>query len=96
VLTVILAGQFINVATGSVGVLLMMTGHERQLKQLTLASSFILIVLCFLLIPHLGGVGAALAVTVSTTVLNLSALYVAQLRLGIRVCPFPAFKKPHR
>ncbi len=96
VLSVILAGQFINVATGSVGVLLMMTGHERQFKQLTLASSVILIVLCFLLIPHLGGVGAAVAVAVSTAILNISALYVAQLRLGIRVSPLPAFKKSQR
>lgn len=93
VLTVILAGQFINVATGSVGVLLMMTGLERQLKQLTITSCGILIVLCFLLIPHIGGLGAAVAVAVSTAILNLSALYITQLRLGIRVSPLPTFRK---
>ncbi len=96
VLTVILAGQFINVATGSVGMLMMMTGQERRFKQLILTSSGVLIVLCFLLIPQFGGIGAAVAIAVSTAILNLSALYIAQQWLGIQVGPLPITGKTKR
>lgn len=91
VLIVLLLGQYINAMTGSIGLLLMMTGGERELRILTLVSAGSLVVLCGLLIPLCGGMGAAAATTAANVILNFSATYIAQRNLGIQVTAIPRF-----
>jgi O-antigen/teichoic acid export membrane protein len=68
VLTVLALGQFVNVFTGSVGFLLSMTGHERDLLKSTVIAAILMLVLCAWLIPVYGMMGAAIAQSTSLSV----------------------------
>lgn len=64
-LIVLAAGQFVNVATGSVSGLLMMTGHERYALGASVFGAALMIALCILLVPKYGVIGAAYAQAIS-------------------------------
>lgn len=87
-LSILAVGQFVNVATGSVGYLLMMTGNERLMRNNTLAAGVLTIILNLLLVPFWGPIGAALATTVSLSVMNISAFYLVWKKIGILTVPF--------
>ncbi len=76
-LTVLAFGQFVNVACGSVGILLIMTGHERLIRNIMVVAGTINIALNVILIPYFGALGAAIATTASLSAMNmLSVIYV--------------------
>lgn len=85
VLTILSIGQLVNVATGSVGVLLVATGNEKSYQQITVYSTFFLIVLSVVMIPLLGAMGAAIAASVAVAVNNISASWMVYSKLKIRV-----------
>lgn len=93
VLLILLLGQLINVATGSVGTLLMMTGYEEHLGRLTLISAVLLLLVCVLTIPSYGAVGAAIGATSSLAFLNAGALWLAERKLGIQASIVPRFRR---
>lgn len=69
---VILAlGQFLNVLTGSPGVLLTMSGHERVVMVSALISGFIGIVVSLFGVQKFGAIGAALGYSISIVLVNL-------------------------
>ena len=77
-------GQLVNVASGPVVNLLAMAGGQRELVRgvsLAAASS---IVLCLVLIPKFGALGAALSVAVVTSGYNLLLAAMVNRRVGIR------------
>lgn len=85
---IIAIGQLINVFFGSVGHLLSMSGYEG----LTLTGQVIAvlsnIVLCMLLIPAFGAVGAAVSVALSIVIWNLVLAYFVFKKLNIRPAAF--------
>jgi O-antigen/teichoic acid export membrane protein len=83
ILSIMAAGQMVNLMTGSVGYLLMMTGHERSFQNLTVLSALIMFVLSLILIPLLAGIGAALASAFSVAALNIGAVWMVRKKLGI-------------
>jgi O-antigen/teichoic acid export membrane protein len=85
-------GQFINVATGSVGYLLMMTGHERLLSINITLATIINLFLCLWLIPKMGPLGAAIATAVPLALINLLSAYFVYAKLGIVTIPFLPIK----
>lgn len=82
ILQILVVGQFINVITGSVGFLLNMTGHERDMRNVVFLSCPIAIVLGFILTPLYGAIGAAIATSVALSSQNLLAVYMVKKRLG--------------
>jgi O-antigen/teichoic acid export membrane protein len=64
-------GQLINSFTGSVGILLTMTGNERIFSKIMLYSALIAIGLHLILIPHFGIIGASAATSSSIALRNL-------------------------
>jgi O-antigen/teichoic acid export membrane protein len=88
-LVVLALGQLINAATGSVGYLLIMTGHEKLMRNNTLGTSFLKIVLQVLLIPPFGFLGAAFAAAISDSARNLIAMALVWRRLSIFTLPLP-------
>lgn len=70
-LIILLVAQFINVLVGSVGLLLMMTGYEKEATIGLIMAAGVNIVLNLLLVPSLGMIGAAVATAVSMVVWNL-------------------------
>lgn len=86
-LTILAIGQFVNVATGSVGYLLMMCGRERLMRNNTLIVGALSLALSGLLIPFFGALGAAIAGAISLALLNLGAFYLVWKTLGIWTIP---------
>jgi O-antigen/teichoic acid export membrane protein len=81
-LAIMAIGQFINVATGSVGYLLNMSGHEKDYRRVTFFAGPLTVILCFILINQYGVLGAAIATAVGLSIQNLGALYMVKQRLG--------------
>ena len=86
-LQILTIAQFINVFTGPVGYILMMCGYEIQLRNIIAVSSLLNIVLNIALIPHWGGVGAAIATGISLIILNITSLIVVNKKMGIVPIP---------
>jgi O-antigen/teichoic acid export membrane protein len=81
--------QIVNLATGSVGFMLAMSGHERIMRNIAWLSSVVGVLLLFALIPPFGAMGAAVGVAVILVMQNLIAVFFVWQRLGIWILPFP-------
>jgi O-antigen/teichoic acid export membrane protein len=81
-LQILAIGQFINVITGSVGYLLSMSGHEKDLRNTTLVSGVLVLVLCVVLVPLIGALGGAIATAIAVATQNLLAVFWVKKRLG--------------
>jgi O-antigen/teichoic acid export membrane protein len=82
-LLVILAiGQLVNVTTGSVGYLLTMTGHERDMRQVSIISGPITVICAVWFTVCWGVTGAACATALGLSLKNLGALLMVKRRLG--------------
>lgn len=81
-LQVLAVGQFVNVITGSVGYLLSMSGHEKDLRNTTLFSGVLVLLLCLTLVPIWGALGAAIATSIAVATQNLIAVFWVKKRLG--------------
>lgn len=88
ILRILALGQFINVAVGSVGYLLMMTGHERVMRNIVAGSAALNLVGNLLLVPHLGGIGAACSTAAALAILNLAALYMVVKKLNVNTLSY--------
>ena len=88
VLGIITVGQFFNISTGSTGVFLMMTGHEKLLGRITLLSVIVNITINLFLIPLYGAVGAAIATTTTVTFENLIKVIMVKKKENILTIPF--------
>ena len=86
-LVVLAIGQFVNVSTGSVGLVLIMTGREKVARNNVAVAATLNIILQVLLIPRYGAIGAAIATSISIAMLNLSAAYLVHRELGIMTLP---------
>ena len=87
-LQILVAGQFANLATGPVGFLLTMSGHEKGLRNSVMVSGPIAIGLALVLIPSYGVVGAASATSIALVIQNFFALYWVKRRLGFNTLYF--------
>jgi O-antigen/teichoic acid export membrane protein len=82
-LAMLSAGQLVNAAAGSVGLLLTMTGNERYTVRGVGVAAVLNIVLNAVLIPAWGGFGAAVATVTSLVTWNALLVFWAHRRLGI-------------
>jgi O-antigen/teichoic acid export membrane protein len=82
-LRILLIGQLVNLATGPVGYLLAMTGHERPLRNTLLATTALMLALAVMLIPIFGATGAAATVAVAMVSHNLLCSHQVFRRLGL-------------
>ena len=81
-LRVLALGQFINVITGSVGYLLTMSGHEKDMRNITIINGAIAIVLALILNPIFGAMGSAISTAIAVASSNLMAVGLVKKRLG--------------
>lgn len=81
-LQILIIGQFINVITGSVGFLLNMTGHEKDMRNVVFFSGPLSLGLGLFLTPIYGATGAAIATAIALASQNLIAVYMVKKRLG--------------
>lgn len=81
-LRLLLVGVLVNVSTGALGELLVMTGNEKLSRNLNSIGALVLVVLSLILIPLYGGVGAAIAVAAGYVFLNLLMVLMVKRYLG--------------
>lgn len=82
-LMVLILGQLVNVATGSVGYILTMAKLEKLAITSIISSILLNILLNYLLMPVYGILGAAIATTVSMIVWNVLMLIFVKRKTGI-------------
>ncbi len=82
-LQILAIGQYFNVVSGSVGILLMMSGHEREYRNAQIVTAAVVVSLNGLLIPTYGAVGAAIGAAAAFIVQNILFGYFVWRRLGI-------------
>ncbi len=92
-LRILVIAQFINVCTGSVQYLLMMTGHEQLMRTVMVSSTIANLVLCVFLIPTYGLVGAAAVVGITVVAQNILAAYFVWRKLGFLALPFGPIRR---
>lgn len=92
-LMILTIGQLVNVATGSVAYLLVMTNHQAFLLYSTIVSATIIIVLCLLLIPSYSVLGAAVSCASGIAAQNLICTFFVWRRLNIVTIPVPAIAR---
>lgn len=83
VLIVLVISQMINVATGSVGFILIMSGFQREWFAFSAVAFVINLLLCTWLIPLIGVMGAAIATLFTISFLNLAGLFRIRQKIGI-------------
>lgn len=86
-LRIVAFAQFVNVATGSVGFILNMTGHEIIMRNISLLCNFAGLILVCILSFLFGAIGAVLALAITVVAFNLVALYFVWRKLGLWVLP---------
>jgi len=82
-MAILAAGQLVNATMGSVGFLLNMTGHERDVARTLLITAGLNILLNLFLIPLFGMGGAASATAISLVVWNIMLYKIVKKRIGI-------------
>lgn len=89
VLLILAVGQFVNAATGSVGILMSMTGRQIVVRNIVLWMTLLSVVLNFMLIPKYGIAGAALATTVGIALQNIIMVLYVRRNMGINTFYWP-------
>ena len=91
-LRILALGQFINVISGSVGYLLMMTGYEKDMRNITVINGVLAVVLALILNPTFGAIGSAISTAVVVASSNLMAVGLVKKRLGFNTLSILGFK----
>ena len=93
VLIILTIGNFVNAISGSVGYLLQMTGYEKVMRNIMFITLLLNTLLCLLLIPRLGIVGAAISSCCSNIFWNIIAVVVIKKKFNILTIYIPFIKK---
>lgn len=88
ILQILVLGQAVNVVTGSVGFLLMMSGNERDMRFVTIISGCGVLMSVPLFTTFYGVIGAAVATAFFISLQNLLAVYFVKKRLGFNTLKF--------
>ncbi|MEO1004968.1 MAG: flippase [Cyanobacteria bacterium J06638_38] len=88
-MNILIGGQMFNALTGPVGLVLNMTGHQRQTAIATGIGAILNIMLNAILIPFWGINGAAIATTISMIAINMIKVILIRQRLGISLYSLP-------
>lgn len=88
-LSVLSVGQLVNIMSGSVVFLLVMTGRQKAVSRAITVAALANVVLNSLMIPPLGYLGACIATATSQSLINLGLVWVVWRELGIVSAVFP-------
>ena len=88
ILGVLSLARLVSVWTGSCGVALMMTGHQRAMMYLTIGTGLCSVAMGILLAPHFGAMGVAVATSSAQIIQNLVQLFLAKRLVGVWTCVY--------
>lgn len=83
VLALLSVGKLVNVATGSCGVTMGMTGHQTKLMTITIATSVLTVGAALLVVRPFGTLGVASTVAAGTVIQNLSMWLATRYYTGL-------------
>ncbi len=86
-LRILALGQFIGVTMGSVIQVLIMTGHEKTVRNVTILGAVSNLVLNVFLVPLYGMYGAATATSTSSVIASVAAVYAMYHTLSMTAIP---------
>ena len=89
-LVILSLGQFVNVSTGPVGYLLIMTGNQKAVQNATFFAAVSNVVLISILAPVFGINGAAAGSAISLAIMNIFLFWIVRWKLNIII--FPTFE----
>lgn len=89
-LQIIAIGQIFNALTGPVGAALLMSGNEKNLRNSAILSAMLCVILNILLVPKMGGLGAAIATSICIATMSIYAWIAVRIKIGIIV--YPSFR----
>jgi len=84
---VLLVGQFVNIAMGPVGQILILGGKEKLMRMSFTITVILTLVLNVLLIPRWGALGAALATSIAVITQNLISAYFVKREFDFYTVP---------
>ncbi|MGM0636464.1 MAG: flippase [Bacteroidota bacterium] len=84
VLIVLCLGQLVNSLSGSVGIIMQMTGHQEKFQKIVLIALLINLTLNLILTPIYGVLGAAIATIVSISFWNISGAVYLKRKVNIQ------------
>lgn len=82
-LIILCAAQLFSISCGSVGLVSVMTGHEKYNSIGTLLSIAVTVVLSLILIPYMGLTGSAIATAASIVVWNIYMVIIVKKKVGV-------------
>jgi O-antigen/teichoic acid export membrane protein len=82
-LIILCAAQIFSISCGPVGIVSIMTGHERYNTIATLIGMCITIIINLILTPRIGLTGSAIAASVSIVVWNIYMLIIVKKKVGV-------------
>jgi O-antigen/teichoic acid export membrane protein len=83
ILMILALGQLLNAVTGPVRAMLVMSGHEKDHRQSSMAGGLAIVITGVVLIPELQANGAALSAAAGLIVNNMAAAWLVWKRLGV-------------
>ncbi|MDY2587089.1 flippase [Winogradskyella aquimaris] len=92
-LVILSIGQFVNIATGTVGSLFSMTGFEKNLLWINVIYLGFNICISYVLISMYGALGAAVAMAVSVALFNIFKVIMVKRLVGINLISIGFLKK---
>jgi O-antigen/teichoic acid export membrane protein len=92
-LIILAGGSLVNALTGSVGVLLQMTGRQKEYNYIVITAAGINIALNIILIPAYGIIGAAIASASSIILQNIAAAFYVYKVYNFATVFIPFFKR---
>lgn len=84
VLAILAIGQLFTVLTGSIGQLLIMSGHANELRKSVMVGVVSQFVIATILIPLYGALGAAVAEALCSLAINIRAAFFVRQKLHIK------------
>lgn len=85
ILIILTLGQLVNIGTGAVGVILVMTGNENVQKNISLSFLALNLILNIVLINYYGILGAAIAATITIVGINIAKIIYVNRKTRIRL-----------
>jgi len=87
-LLILCLGQFVNLSTGAVGLILVMSGFEKTQSHISISFLFLNLFLSYFLIKYYGALGAAISTTITISGQNITQVIFAKAKVGITTIPW--------
>lgn len=87
-LCILIIGQFVNIYSGSVGYVLIMSGNEHVYRKNTQLGFWVTLLLIFSLTPVLSGYGTAIAMSAGLALKNIAGVF--KVRKILKIDPTPS------